>query len=60
MKIGLCDDDKVWCDYAEKVIKAFAIKIEINVEISVFQNKQELLQYEKAPMDVLFLDIELG
>lgn len=60
MKIGLCDDDKKWCDHAEEVIKLFSIKINLDVEIVIFHDKNELLQYEKTPVDVLFLDIELG
>lgn len=60
MKIGLCDDDRSWCDLAGKVIRTFAAEKKIDVEIWAFTDKEDLMLYSGTPLDILFLDIELG
>lgn len=60
MFIGVCDDDKEWCECAAKIIQNFADKIQMEVELFFFHNGQEFLDYRGQPIDLLFLDIEIS
>lgn len=60
MVVGICDDDKNWCIEAGKQVQEYAESVFLNVEVNYFENEEQLLSYEGSPMEVLFLDIELG
>lgn len=59
MRIGICDDDKLWCEKAQKIIEEYAAMSHLSMQISVFMSEEEVLRYEGDPLDVLFCDIEL-
>lgn len=60
-RIGICDDDVVFCTELEKLIDGFAGQEQLSVSVEVFFSGDMLLQYlkEKPPLDLLFLDIEM-
>lgn len=58
MRVGICDDERIWLTEAEKIIKEYGKRTSQEMEIYSFANRQELLQREEN-LDVLFLDIEL-
>ncbi len=59
MIIAICDDDWSWLTYAEKRIKEYFIKSGESAEILCFDNGDQLLAYGGAPIDILFMDIEI-
>lgn len=59
MIIGICDDDKNWCQQAGKIIEAYVRENSLDAELIYFENGEQLLGYEGLPFDVLFLDIEM-
>ena len=59
MVIGICDDDEIWCSYAEETIEEYAYQTSLKTEIFCFSDREALLAYEGVPLDVLFLDIVL-
>lgn len=59
MKIAICDDDKIICEYIKKTIEAYAYKKGFNIDIQVFNSGYNLLFGMNNSFDVLFLDIEL-
>lgn len=61
-RIGVCDDDYMFCAQMEKNLEEFAREAGIVVEIEVFLSGEDYLKYMegKQPLDILFLDIELG
>lgn len=60
MVIGICDDDRIWIEASEEIIKEFASEAKIEISIKSFSDGKELFEYEGVPLDALFLDIELG
>lgn len=59
MVIGICDDDKIWCNEAKRLIKEYTQQTLLEAEIYCFADQEALLSYSGAPLEVLFLDIEL-
>lgn len=59
MRVGILDNEKLWCSKAEKIIVQYGKKCEINMEMFCFTSEEELDAYKGEPLDVLFLDIEL-
>ena len=59
MRVGICDDDAVWCQSAEKIIHDYAEKTETEMEVVSFYTSEELDAYKGYPLDVLFMDIVL-
>lgn len=61
-RIGICDDDYMFCAQMEKGLEDFAREMAIIIEIEVFLSGEDYLEYMvgKQPLDILFLDIELG
>lgn len=60
-KIGICDDDKVFCSVLEEQIYELSKEIEIKVEIDVWYSGESIQNDLKKgiELDLLFLDIEL-
>ena len=59
MRVGICDDDALWCQKAEKIIYEYADKTEMEMEVICFSTPEELTDYAGYPLDVLFMDIVL-
>ena len=59
LRIGICDDERHWHQTAKTIIEAYATNMKIELELSFFSNKEELLSYEGLPLDSVFMDIEL-
>lgn len=59
MRIGICDDDKVWCGTAERILDNFFEQLGREGEVFCFYTEEELLAYKGVPLDILFLDIQL-
>lgn len=57
MLIGICDDDRDWCESAEKIVMDYAQTKHIKEEVICFYGREELLTSQGAEPDVLFLDI---
>lgn len=58
MKIGICDDDALWCEKAKRIIEDYGEKEGIKIQFHTFLSKAQLEDF-KDTLDVLFLDIEL-
>lgn len=59
MRVGICDDDRVWCEKAKKIIEGYAGRAGLDAETVIFASAEEAEQYEGSPMDVMFMDIVL-
>lgn len=59
MRVGICDDDVLWCQRAETIIRDFGVKAGTEMEICSFSGWEEVQQYTGYPLDVLFMDIVL-
>lgn len=61
-KIGICDDDYAFCGQIEQYVKNAAEVLSLTVEPEIFLSAEDYLKYlsENPPLDILFLDIELG
>ncbi|MGG7162189.1 LytR/AlgR family response regulator transcription factor [Clostridium ihumii] len=60
IKIGLCDDNKLYLEQLSKIIKNISISTDIKFEISIFNSGESLLDFysnHKDYFDILFLDI---
>lgn len=60
MRIGICDDDKTWCNTAEDILDNFFEQLDREAEIFCFSSEKDLMSYQGIPLDLLFLDIQLG
>lgn len=60
-RIGICDDDNVFCIQMEKHLEGYAKETGIVIETEVFSSGEDYLRYvgENKPLDILFLDIKL-
>lgn len=58
MRIGICDDDKIWLKKADTIIKEYCQEHTLQAEILHFQNQEELLMSVQT-LDLLFMDIDL-
>lgn len=59
MKIGICDDDALWCRQAKEIIQAYGARIQTEMEVVIFQGFAPLENYDGDPPEALFMDIEL-
>lgn len=61
-RIGICDDDKIFCRQLEKYLGEYAEETGTVVETEVFLSGEDYLQYmeKKRSLDLLFLDIKLS
>lgn len=59
IRAGICDDDRVWCSRAERIIDDYAEAIEAEIETVCFGDREQLFSYTGAPLEVLFMDISL-
>lgn len=61
-KIGICDDDYAFCGQIEQYLENAAETLSLTVEPEIFLSAEDYLKYlsENPPLDILFLDIELG
>lgn len=60
MQIAICDDDRQWYDKAKNIIIRYAARTALEVEVLYFESGEALLEYTGAPLEILFLDIEMG
>lgn len=60
MIIGICDDDKVWHRQAKHILQEYMRETEQELEFIHFFTGKEVMEYEGLPVDVMFMDIELG
>ncbi|MDE6851643.1 MAG: LytTR family DNA-binding domain-containing protein [Lachnospiraceae bacterium] len=60
-KIGICDDNELFCWEIERFILDYCDKIHLDIETIIFSCGEELLEHWNAglSLDLLFLDIEL-
>lgn len=59
MRIGICDDERIWLEEAKKIVESYGNKKGWEMEIHCFSCRRELLSYKGKSLDVLLLDIEL-
>lgn len=59
MRIGICDDDRLWCERAKRIIESYGKQHRMVMQIFLFMTEESLMEYEGAPFDVLFCDIDL-
>lgn len=61
-RIGICDDDAIFCAQIERYLNEYGHKKKINIDIEVFLSGEDYLRYmeKEPPLDLIFLDIELG
>lgn len=60
IKVGICDDDALWLEKAERSLREYAGQAGLNMELISFLSGEALLSYEEASLDVLFMDIVLS
>ena len=60
-KIGICDDDEIFCAELEQQVIGCCKEIHLTIETTVFTTGEELLKYitDTEKLDLLFLDIRL-
>ena len=60
-KVGICDDNIAFGSQMEKYLEEYAKREAIPLDIVIFGSGSEYLKYlqAEAPIDILFLDIEL-
>ena len=59
MRVGICDDDAIWCRKAEKIIYSYAAQTETELEVICFTTSEKLNSHDGYPLDMLFMDIVL-
>ena len=60
MRVGICDDDSKWYQKAKEIIEAYGKKTDTEIEILYFSQGERLEEYEGAPLDAIFMDVNLG
>lgn len=60
MRIGICDDDKKWREYAGNVIIKHLEKTSLEIELVYFSDRESILNYSDIPLDAILIDIEFG
>ncbi len=59
--IGICDDETLQLKVNGIYIKEIAARNQVQVILKAFRNSEQLFSYlKKQPLDILFLDIDLG
>lgn len=61
-RIGICDDDDIFCTQLENYLEEYAKETEIKVETEIFLSGEDYLRYmeKNRSLDILFLDIKLS
>lgn len=61
IKIAICDDDKIFCDEIETVIKNYESASSSSISFETFYSGESLIEYIRNgnALDLIFLDIEL-
>jgi len=59
MTMAICDDEKEWREKAGKILRQRAAIAAIEMEIIYFRGREELLNYKGAPIDTIFMDVDL-
>lgn len=59
MKIGICDDDKIWLKNAKRMIENYGKKTGMETEIYCYDSTEELNSWPGPSLDVIFMDIVL-
>ena len=59
LRIGICDDEINWLQKARDIINRYIYSIDLEVEVILFQSKEDILTYEEETLDAVFMDIEL-
>lgn len=59
-QIGICDDDKAFCDNLAHLVNMFSQQERLIINIEYFHSGEALIDYmeEHPPFHLLFLDIE--
>ncbi|MCD8023529.1 MAG: LytTR family DNA-binding domain-containing protein [Lachnospiraceae bacterium] len=60
MQIAICDDDRVWLEEAERIIREYGQKNGLEIELHTFSESDTLFATQEYVPDVLFMDIQLG
>ena len=59
MVIAILDDERAWLSKAENILLKYADENHLSIETLCFENGQDLLSYDKGPVDAAFIDIVL-
>lgn len=59
MKVAICDDDYLTCQFIEKAVLKYAKSNNITVDIDISQSRKALYENFEENTDLLFLDIML-
>lgn len=59
MRIGIFDDDRLWCERAVQIIGDYGKSCEMETEVICFTSVSDMERYQGRALDVLFMDIEL-
>lgn len=59
MRIGIFDDDRLWCERAVQIIEDYGKSYEMETEVICFTSVPDMDLYQGEPLDVLFMDIEI-
>ncbi len=60
MDILICDDDKIYTDEINKLVKEFMIEHNIKANIDIFNDGTEALEHCDKLYDIAILDIKIG
>ena len=60
MEIGICDNEALWRDKEERILREYFQKNGVNHHITKFETAEEMFSFNAHSLDVLLLDIELG
>lgn len=58
MKVGICDDDTLWCQKVKEIIENYGVEKGILIQFYIFSSKIQLQNFKEV-LDILFLDIEI-
>lgn len=61
LKIGICDDDIIYCNDIASKLDKYMISNDINISYRIYKHAKDILRSFDAPskFDILFLDIEM-
>lgn len=58
MIAAICDDNRLWLDTAEQILRRYAVAHRVSLQVLLYQTVSDLLAAEDAEPDILFMDIE--
>lgn len=59
MVVAVCDDERVWCDKLNKLLKEYEVERHIDIFVSYFNNGETLVESGKE-FDIIFMDYQMG